>query len=78
MKASKASVSVVMSARAGARARPPRRGRTVAADARAERADARGGGAHGADDARRRVRMEDERRADPKRNEYKVIVTITK
>ena len=78
MKASKASVSVVMSARVGA-ARPPRRGRTVRRGrARGARADARGGGAHGADDARRRVRMEDERRADPKRNEYKVIVTITK
>ena len=74
MKASKASVSVVMSARAGARAR--RRGRVARRGrARARETDARGGGAHGADDARRRVRIA---RADPKRNECKVIVTITK
>lgn len=40
--------------------------------------DVCGGGVYGVDDARRRVRMEDERRADSKRNEYKVIVIIIK
>ena len=74
MKASKASVSVVMSARAGARARRARSRRAPRTRA-SEGSDARGGGAHGADDARRRVRIA---LADPKRNECKVIVTITK